>query len=80
MSYTAELPARTLLKPSEASTRFNVPLPTIYFWYRVGNIHGINVNGRCLRIYSASLEAFLGRGFSPRGKAAMIRRSHVATP
>ena len=50
---------KTFLKPSEASARFNVPLPTIYFLYRMGNIYGINVNGKCLRIFSESLQEFL---------------------
>lgn len=77
MSHTP--PAQTLLKPSEASVRFNIPLPTIYFWYRVGTIDGVNVNGRCLRIYSASLQEFLGSRI-PRGKAAMMRSSHAAPP
>ena len=65
MSHDSELPVRTLLRPSEASARFNIPLQTIYFWYRMGNIEGINVNGRCLRIFSRSLLAFLGSRIPP---------------
>ncbi len=50
---------KTLLKPSEASAYFNIPLSTIYYWYQIGNIDGIKVNGRCLRIFSKSLQEFL---------------------
>ena len=50
---------KTLLKPREASAHFDIPLSTIYFWYRMGNIDGIKVNGRCLRIFSKSLQEFL---------------------
>lgn len=50
---------KTLIKPSEASAGFNIPLPTIYFWYRMGSIKGIKVNERCLRIFSKSLREFL---------------------
>ena len=50
---------KTFLKPSEASAHFNIPLPTIYFWYQMGNIDGVNVSGRCFRILSKSLQAFL---------------------
>jgi len=59
VSSNCELPTRSLLKVSEASARFNVALRTIYFWYRKGKIDGINVNGKCLRIFSASLREFL---------------------
>jgi len=50
---------KTLLTPNEASRRFNVPLRTIYFWYRTGNITGVNLNGKCLRIFGASIQEFL---------------------
>ena len=59
---------RTLLKPDEASARFNVSLRTIYFWYRIGNIKGTNVNGKCLRIFSKSLLEFLGSRSMVNGK------------
>jgi len=52
-------PQKTLLKPSEASAHFSIPVATIYFWYRIGNIDGIKVNGRCLRIFSTWLKEFL---------------------
>jgi hypothetical protein len=64
MSYNSELPARTLLRPSEASARFNIPLSTIYLWYQMGNIDGVKVNERCLRIFSKSLQEFLGSRIS----------------
>jgi hypothetical protein len=60
MSHTNELRTQTLMRPSEAAAHFDVPLRTIYFWYRVGKIDGINVNGKCLRIFSKSLQEFLG--------------------
>jgi len=50
---------KTLLTPAEASALFNVSLRTIYFWYRTGNIRGINLNGKCLRIFSKSIYQFL---------------------
>ena len=91
MSYTSELPARTLLKPSEASAYFNVPLPTIYFWYRMGDIDGVKMNGKCLRIFSASLRDFLGSRSARDDEhltsqerlvdtIAYERRDHVTTP
>jgi hypothetical protein len=52
---------KTLLKPSEeASDHFKIPLLTIYPSYQMGNIDGINISGRCLRIFSKSLQEFLG--------------------
>jgi excisionase family DNA binding protein len=54
-----EISEKTLLKPREASTCFNIPVSTIYFWYRTGNIRGVKVNGTCLRIFSKSLHEFL---------------------
>ena len=77
MSYTSELPARTFLKPSEASALFNVPLDTIYFWYRMGNIDGFNVNGKCLRIFSASLQEFLGSRVALGGEDLMWGRLSI---
>ncbi len=71
MSHNNELPTRSLLRPSEASVRFNVPLSTIYFWYRMGNIVGINVNGKCLRIFSKSLQEFLESRISGGGENPM---------
>jgi len=50
---------KALLTPNEASRRFNVPLRTIYFWYRTGNIKGVNLNGKCLRIFGTSIQEFL---------------------
>ncbi len=50
---------KTLLTPAEASALFNVSVRTIYFWYRTGNIKGINVNGKCLRIFGKSIREFL---------------------
>jgi len=50
---------KTLLAPNEASLRFNIPLRTIYFWHRTGNIKGVHLNGKRLRIFSASIQEFL---------------------
>lgn len=50
---------KTLLKPSDASLHFHVPVSTIYVWYAQGKIDGIKVNGKCLRIYTKSLLALL---------------------
>lgn len=65
---------KTLLKPSEASAHFNIPLPTIYFWYRMGNIDGVKVNGTCLRIFRESLQEFL------RSRHARDEQSHRERP
>ncbi len=46
---------KTLIKASEASMQYNVPLRTIYTWFDQGKIEGVNVNGKSLRIFSASL-------------------------
>ncbi len=64
---------KTLMKASEASTYFNIPLSTIYFWYRMGNIDGIKVNERCLRIFSKSLQEFLGSRIAERWREASSR-------
>jgi excisionase family DNA binding protein len=58
---------KTLLKPSEASAYFGIPLGTIYYWHQAGNIDAINVNGRCLRIFSRSLQQFLASKQMDRG-------------
>jgi hypothetical protein len=88
MSYTDELHTQTLMRPSEAASLFNIPLRTIYFWYGAGKIDGINVNGKCLRIFSKSLQEFLGSrcsrewGESCNGQGltggAMLRRHYDA--
>ncbi len=52
-------PRRTLLKPKEASARFNIPVHTIYFWCEIGSVESIKVTGKCLRIFSDSLQKFL---------------------
>ena len=54
-----ELQQKTLLRPKEASERFSVPLSTIYLWFQLGKIDGVNVNGRSLRIFSKSLMEML---------------------
>jgi hypothetical protein len=51
----SECGQKTLLKPSEAAARFQVPVGTIYTWYALGKIDGINLNGKTLRIFSRSL-------------------------
>jgi hypothetical protein len=55
-----KLQGKTLLRPGEAAVRFNVPLATIYVWYQLGKIDGINVNGKSLRLFSKSLLEFFG--------------------
>ena len=54
----------TFLTPREASVRFRVPIRTIYTGYQLGKIDGINVNGKCLRIFAASLiELFASQAY-----------------
>ena len=50
---------KSFLRPSEASTRFDVPLRTIYTWYHFGRIDGVIVGEKSLRIYAHSLVEFL---------------------
>ena len=50
---------KTLIKATEAADRFNVPLSTIYTWHQMGKIEGVKLNGKSLRIFSASLLTFL---------------------
>ena len=59
MSYNADLPARTFLKPSEVASFFNVSPQTVYFWHKMGQIQGVKICGS-LRIYSNSLTGLLG--------------------
>jgi hypothetical protein len=69
MSYDADLRARTFLKPSEVASFFNVSPQTVYFWHKMGQIHGIKICGS-LRIYSNSLAGLLGScGDGGHGKA-----------
>jgi predicted site-specific integrase-resolvase len=48
-------PHKTLLTAREVSRRFGIPIRTVYTWYQLGKITGINVTGKCLRIYGDSL-------------------------
>ncbi len=50
-----ELQQKTLLRPREAAAHFDVPLRTIYVWYQMGKIEGINMNGAGRSGYSARL-------------------------
>jgi hypothetical protein len=68
----------TLLTPAESSALFNVSVRTIYFWYRTGNIKGINVNGKCLRILSKSIREFLRSKTGVDGKRISVRRRRNA--
>jgi hypothetical protein len=69
---------KTLLTPAEASALFNVSVRTIYFWYRTGNIKGINVNGKCLRILSKSIREFLRSKTGVDGKESSVGRKRNA--
>jgi len=55
MCYNTELPSRILLTPSEVASFFNVSVPTVYFWHKIGKIQGIKI-WRFLRICRNSLE------------------------
>ncbi len=48
-------PNKTLLTAREVSRRFGIPIRTVYTWYQLGKITGINLSGKCLRIYGDSL-------------------------
>ena len=56
MAYISELPGRTLLKPSEVASLFNVSPQAVYLWHRMGMIEGVKI-GRTLRIQASSIEA-----------------------
>jgi excisionase family DNA binding protein len=47
---------KTLLTPIEASQWLSVSVRTIYWWYAMGKIDGINITGRTLRIFRTSLQ------------------------
>lgn len=59
---------KTLLTPNQAAAYFKVPLRTIYVWYQLGKIDGINVNGKTLRLFSKSLVEFLESRIRKVGK------------
>ncbi len=63
--------ARTLLKPAEAAARLGVPLRTVYLWCELGVIDGININGKSLRIFSASVSKQLEMQPHNGGKGGM---------
>lgn len=54
-------PNKTLLTAREVSRRFGISIRTVYTWYQLGKITGINLSGRCLRIYGDSLADQLDR-------------------
>lgn len=62
MSYTGELPARTLLKVVRSPGIHH--FQPIYVRYQGGNIDGVNVSGRCLRTFSESLQECSGSRIS----------------
>ncbi len=47
---------KSLLPVREVSQRFCIPVRTIYTWYQLGKIMGVNLNGRCLRLYKGSVD------------------------
>jgi excisionase family DNA binding protein len=60
MPYSSELPERTLLRPSEVASFFNVSPKTIYLWHEMGRIEGIKIR-TTLRIFAASLKNLLSK-------------------
>lgn len=48
------IPSRKLLRPAEVAEIFSVTKRTIYTWYEMGKISGINVGGT-IRIYRQSV-------------------------
>jgi transposase len=54
-------PNKTLLTAREVSRRFGISIRTVYTWYQLGKITGINLTGKCLRIYGDSLADQLER-------------------
>ena len=53
------LQQKSLIKASEASVELKVSVATIYKWYQMGKIDGLNVNGKSLRIFNESLLDFV---------------------
>jgi len=49
---------KTLLTPREASQRLSVSVATIYWWYAMGKIDGVNISGGTLRLFARSLQDF----------------------
>lgn len=48
----------SLLSVREAARILNVAISTIYTLYYRGKLQGVNLNGRCLRIFRRSLHQF----------------------
>jgi excisionase family DNA binding protein len=49
---------KTLLTPREASQRLSVSVATVYWWYAMGKIDGVNISGGTLRLFASSLRDF----------------------
>jgi hypothetical protein len=69
-------PGRTFVTASEVSALLNISRSTIYSWCLFGKVDGINPTGKCLRIFSRSLEEFLESRMYRKNLAAP-RRSLV---
>ncbi|HOD34417.1 MAG TPA: helix-turn-helix domain-containing protein [Syntrophales bacterium] len=58
------LPERDLLRPKEVADYFQVPVRRVYQWREEGLLKGINFTGGTLRIFRASVIAFIHNGSS----------------
>jgi excisionase family DNA binding protein len=76
---TEKMPAKTLLTIEEASALTAIPRSTLYSWYESGCVGGVNIGGRCLRIFAKSLEAFL-MSRTGRGKDGLPSPAENARP
>jgi excisionase family DNA binding protein len=53
-----EVTQKSLLTPREASKKLSVSVATIYWWYAMGKIEGVNISGGTLRLFAHSLQDF----------------------
>lgn len=58
LSEKTELPARTMLRPSEVASFLRVSERTVYRWFELGLIQGVRIN-KSLRITRGSIVTLL---------------------
>lgn len=55
MTLAELLPAKALLRPDEVAGFFSVTVQTVYNWYNSGDLEGIALKGKTLRITRESV-------------------------
>jgi excisionase family DNA binding protein len=65
LNVKAELPPRTMLRPSEVASFLRVSERTVYRWFELGLIEGVRIN-KSLRITRGSILTLLQRSGAER--------------